>query len=272
MRCFLEIKEYPSSWSERIARGRFIAGFSLVELLISTSVALLMLGMLLSIFTGALESFSATTSRTETFADARASLHLLGRELEGAISSSKDATSQPSAEIPSIVTGIKSPSGQTDEALGFLLKLTTAAQPSSSAQSDICSVTYFLAPVSSSVGASQALFRRLLPSDETFVGLTDLSQNLFVNSCDADSPFAEVVAPNVISFKVRLRDKNFQIVESAPSGVLTLPSEAAHVEVVMKVISSRAALNYFDPTFPAAQKEKLTLRETREFTLRHPIR
>lgn len=246
-------------------RRAWLAAFSLVELLVATSVAMLMLTLLLTVFSGTLESWSTAAARSETFGEARASLHLLERELNNAA----PKIEREGLEIPRVITGLQSPGGATDEALGFFCKVPHQGQPADSAHSDICGVTYFLASVSASqTNAPHALFRRLIPSEETFEKLAGEPQDFFVDACVVDS-LAEVVAQNVIGFQVRLRDA--QLGPVAPPTGVTSSTDAAYVEVTLKVISSRVAQSYFDPVTSAAQKEKIALQEAREFTLRHVL-
>lgn len=271
------------------AAGRVgVAAFSLVELLVATSVSMLMMALLLTVFSGSVETWTTTAARSETFGEARAALHLMERELNNIA----PKVEREGVAVPVVITGLEAPGGGTDQALGFFCKVPHQGQPLAEAHSDICGVTYFLAPVSAQANAPQALFRRLIPSEETFARLGKTPAEFFDDACAVDS-LAEVVAQNVIEFKVRERDKDLNPV--APTGSETpasapaeaapdadtnpdpnadpaAPAAAAYVEVTLKVISTRGAQTYFDPVVPAAQKEKTALQEAREFTLRHPLR
>jgi type II secretory pathway pseudopilin PulG len=252
------------------------AAFSLVELLVATAVSMLMMALLLTVFSGSLEAWTTTASRSETFGEARAALHLMERELNNAAPKIASA----GVTVPTVITGLEAPGGGTDEALGFFCKVPHQGQPLAEAHSDICAVTYFLAPVSGQVNAPQALFRRLIPSGETFVRLGKTPAAFFEDACKVDA-LAEVVAQNVIAFNVRERDKDLKPIPPPTGGADAsaideaspdAPSAAVYVEVTLKVISTRGAQTYFDPAVSAAQREQVVLQEAREFTLRHPLR
>ncbi|TLD71300.1 hypothetical protein FEM03_07150 [Phragmitibacter flavus] len=236
-----------------------------MELLVATTVAMLMLTLLLTTFSGTLESWTTTAARSETFSEARAALHLLERELRHVA----PKIESEGETLHDVITGLEAPVGGMDKALGFFCKVPHQGQPSTSAQSNICGVTYFLAPESSQVNAPHALFRRLIPSGDTFAMLSEAPTGFFADACLVDD-LAEVVAQNVIDFQVRLRDS--QLTPVAFPATPTSPTDAAFVEVKLKVISTRGAQSYFDPVVSAAQKDKVALQEAREFTLRHPLR
>ena len=252
----------------RPAGARGGSAFTLVELLVATAVCLLMLTMLMSVFSGTLQSWTTTAARSETFTEARAALYLLEAELQQIIQKPEQAGAEPR---PFIKADLESPLGGEDEALAFVCRVRQDGQPTASAGSDVCAVSYFLAPESDAAAAPHALFRRLAPSEETFAKLSGSVEDLFTGSCVVDG-LAEVVAQNVIHFQVQLRDSQMRLLPLSDTGSGLEDPAAAYVEATLKVISTRAAQSYFDPATSAAQKEKIALQDAREFTLRRALR
>lgn len=268
------MKGHLSTLRRQVNQG----AFSILELLVATTLSVLMLTLLLTLLSGVLDTWTSTAARSETFGEARAALHLLERELNLIV----PPIHHDGEEVDDLITKLETTEGETVDVLAFLCKVPHEGQPSSEAFSDICGVTYFIAPETDQPNAPNALFRRLIPSEETFTKLGTAPAELFTDSCKVDN-LAEVVAQNVIGFKISQRDQELKLIPptetvGAPpplSDSAETPPVAAYVEVTLKVISSRSAQSYFDPTIPAIQKERIALQESREFTFRvarrHPL-
>ena len=244
----------------RSHQGRSEGAFTLIELLVSTAITLIILSILMYVFAGFLDLWGSTSARSETFAEARAALGLMAHELDQVIPKVGDTVTVTST--PGLgVTPAKS--------LGFLCKASPADQPSGQNQSDVCAVIYFLSPTNEGGVTGQALYRRLITSQTVYDRLK-LGSALYTDATDRTSPYTEMVAQNVVDFQVTLRDASYSVIP--PSSDPTQPAGApCQVEVLLTVISSRGATQYFDPTVSDAQKQKLAAKESRNFTMRHHL-
>jgi len=74
----------PTITKHNIERDRSEAGFSLVELLMSTVLSLIILGVGVATFTGAIGRRERETSRTDALTSAQAALNIMSREIGNA--------------------------------------------------------------------------------------------------------------------------------------------------------------------------------------------
>jgi len=72
---------WDNRWSKHENRHVHAAGFSLVELLMSLALSLLILGVAVATFSGALGTRDRETSRTDAITSAEAALNIMSREI-----------------------------------------------------------------------------------------------------------------------------------------------------------------------------------------------
>lgn len=236
----------------------------------------LILTLLLGIFSGVLDTWTQTSARTDAFGEARAALHLIDRDLDGVV---------PAGDSPLVSTKLPNPGKDGMEAFGFVSRVSPTSQPATPSSqvppgaplitSDICGIVYYLAPSSAGTNAPLALFRRLVPSKSTFGLLAD-PPNFFTSACAADAATTlhvedEVVAQNVVSCSVLMRDADYKVISTTPPPEGTPVATPAYVEIELRVIGSHTAQSYFDAATSDVAKENLLLKNARSFVMRHRL-
>lgn len=247
-----------------VGSARRLRAFTLIEVLLASTLTAILLGMLLSVLGGVLDSWNQTSGREESYRDARAALQIFGQDFAARVPQREGI----SPLIPDLqVASEPNPSGKS---LGFLCRVSNKSQPSPQNQSDICAAAYYVAPIPGVTPPVPALYRQLLPSDTTFTRLQGASP-LFPDPCSPAQPNAEVVAQNVTRFEVRFLDSSYNPLPLAPAGGGGAATTPAHVEIELQVINSRAAQVYFSPETPSTRKAQILQQDSRKFTIRHPL-
>ena len=203
---------------------------------------------------------------------------------------------------PAVQLGIAGETAQTGTdnvetyaSLGFLTKVPLQAQPSGTAQasgapqtsgatqpsgangnaagangSDVCLVGYFTA--SDPVTHVTSLYRALIPSTTTFTRLSTpgLTSYFTKDDVQATAPYTEVVADNVVDFKVSFMDANMQPLKLADvtSAEAQGKPVAVYLQITISVIGVQSASVYFDPTTSDAARQSLKTKDQRTFNLR----
>ena len=260
--------QYPS----RSSRWR---GFSILELLVAMIITVIILGFMMVMFSGFLSAWITTSGREETYAEARAALYVMDRELDDAL---------PTIGPTICLTTSTSPQGVPGQALGFCCRVNQVDQPTNANQADVCGVVYFLGPATSAANASAAnaptaLFRRLITSQDAYTRLTT-SNVFFSDQTSTTSTSTEAIAQNVVSMQVTLRDASYNLIPpgtplysqaTSTAAANTAGPIPAWVEVTITALSSRAAQTYFQGNLNSVQNEQLLNQQSRKFTLRHAL-
>lgn len=244
-------------------RCRFSIGFTLLELLVATTVLSLMLLFLFSVFDQSTKAWQAGERKIDAFREARAALFMVRRDLSGALISkhSPMVFNRLNDDIP--FSGALAPPS-TGSNLFFLTRLPLNAQGANNASS-LCSVGYYVAWMRSAVGSDQAsnfsfnLIRYFIPSgaptstNGTGAHLLQFIKSgsdpgsvntLFPRVGSAVAPENEVLARNIIKFDLVPYSENGSGLAPSPAGVLDeIPSL---MEITLVVINHATAAKLGD--------------------------
>ena len=239
------------------------SGFTLVELLVACVLLMLLVLLLFNVFSSVAATYQQTESRADSFRDGRAALHLMAGELDALVDTSSFLTNTNAVPMPRIEV-----QPGTNGSLAFITELSQASQPSTNAPSDICMAGYFVADQTNSAFTGRALYRSLIPSDETYSRMESGAATL-MDAADfsPDAPATEPVANNVLDFTVKVLDADLAEI-SNPTGA----TNETYVEVTLTVIGTRNAEAYFQASSPDTLKERIRQKDARTFTLRSKLR
>jgi len=167
------------------------------------------------------------------------------------------AVPQPPLEV---VTG-------TNGSVAFLTRLSQASQPATNALSDICMGGHFTADNAGAANPGRALYRCLIPSEETYTRL-EATPTGFLTPDDMSpgATNAEPVADNVVNFQVKVLGPDYAEIPDPATA-----TNAAYVELSLAVIGSRNGRLYFAADTPDAVKARLGEKDARPFVLRSKI-
>ncbi len=253
----------PASGPRRLSPRGAAQGFTLLELLVATTILSLMLLFLFSVFDQSTKAWQAGERKIDAFREARAALFIIRRDLRSSLISddSPMVYNQLAASIP--FSGALAPP-TTGSNLFFLTRLPLNAQGSGNA-SDLCSAGYYVSWMRSAAGSDEAanfsynLVRYFVPSgaptatNGTVAHLlgfmaagsppTDLTI-LFPRVSSTVSPENEVLARNIIKFDLIPFTENGSGLQPANPGALTETPRL--VEITLTVVNNATAAKLGD--------------------------
>jgi len=209
---------------------RSAPAFSLVELLVSMTILTTLMVLLFGFFEQATRAWQNSEKKVDAFREARAALYFLKRDLEGLLVDASIPFFQsddPSAFSPIIYSGPGGTPTANGDLLFFISSQSFDAQDSARGKSDLCAVGYY--PVydrdSAAMGnrRSYRLLRYFKSSDDTWEN-GSAGLKVFLTTVQSGTPdYAvlfppaqgtadrdEVIARNVVNFKVQPLDENYQ--------------------------------------------------------------
>ncbi|MDZ4788285.1 MAG: prepilin-type N-terminal cleavage/methylation domain-containing protein [Blastochloris sp.] len=230
-----EASSAQSAHRKRVNLGQS-SGFSLVELLVSTAILTTLMVLLFGFFEQATRAWQNSEKKVDAFREARAALYFLKRDLEALYVDNEVpyfVCADPSNTVPVAYSGASRPPSEHGNALFFISKQPFDSQEASKAKSDLCAIGYYLVfdrdPAAiGTTRSSYRLLRYFKSSDETWNnsstpgfglwpffksittpgGAPDFSK-LFPTA-EGRTTGDEVIARNVINFKVRALDREYQ--------------------------------------------------------------
>jgi prepilin-type N-terminal cleavage/methylation domain-containing protein len=237
-------------------------GFTLVEVLVATTILSLMLLFLFSIFDQSTKAWQAGERKVDAFREARAGLYMLRRDLRGALVEPETPMAFNQLESPIPFSGVLAPSNVGSNLL-FLTTLPLNAQGGGNV-SELCAVGYYMAWMRSAVGADEApsfsfnLVRYFNPSGSpqstggtvanliSFItgGSGDINL-LFPRVGSSVQPENEVLARNVVRFEVVPYAVNGSgTLTAVPAGVIDEIPQL--IEITLDVINTATAAKLGD--------------------------
>lgn len=176
-------------------------GFTILELLVAITLLSILVVLLLSMLDNTTKLWRTNENRVESYREARAALNLIASDLRSIYSSTN--TNAYASTFPNF---------DSTNSLGFLANLPLSAQGGSN-KSELCTVAYFsgfgkAGAFNTSTQQSGNVYRFLVPSDDTFVKMTNTPPDFFANTLASGniSPTAtglDVIARNIADFSVR---------------------------------------------------------------------
>lgn len=243
------------------------AGFTLLELLVATTILSLMLLFLFSVFDQSTKAWQAGERKIDAFREARAALFMIRRDLRGVMVGEDTPMVYNRLGVDIGFSGALAPETSASN-LFFLTRLPLNAQGSGHA-SEVCAAGYYVAWMRSAVGSDEAanfsynLIRYFVPSGTPgnsvgtvphllsfMAGGSSLSEvaTLFPRAAANVVPENEVLSRNIIRFSLVPVVENGSGLVSADPGVLT--EVPRMVEITLEVINQATAAQLGDT--PAA--------------------
>ena len=236
------------------------SAFSLVELLVATAITVVLMGLLLSIFTGVTAAMLGSNTRQEAYREARAALHVLGRDI---------GTVRPDIgdrwTFHAIPANGEIPSG---DQLMLLTLLADNSQPPDQRRSRVARVAYHLDTFNAGDMETVALFRTLSGSADTHERLLMSPTMPIFEDMIANRPNPEPLALHVVGFEARLLNADYVLIDPA----IASPGDLHAVEVRLSLLGARPARIYFDPTTAPETRSRILEQNRRVFNLRQHLK
>jgi hypothetical protein len=270
-----------------------VAAFSLLELLVSMTILSTLMLMLFGFFDQATRAWQNSEKKVDAFREARAALFFLKRDLEGLWMD--ETIPLFHFDDPALLGNLIRPAPTLDtpaehgDALFFLSAQSAEAQDSAKGKSVFCAVGYYPVfdrdPQALSIQrSSYRLLRYFKSSDETWQsgakGCLPFLISVAAGSPDYLSLFVppiatttgdEVIARNVINFKVRPLDADY--VELAKAGTGLILEKPAFFEISLTALNLETAQNLatqsdWHKSAPNYNNSNLFQQNAQEFKLR----
>jgi len=201
----------------RMPTDRNKNAFTMLELLVAMAVFSLLIVLLMGMVDSATKLWRGTENRVEAYREARAALGTMSRDLRNALAGTN--TNYFLINTPAFALLSDAEKNTNSAGAIFFLSAQPSAAQASLNKSDVCQVGYFLAfgRTSAVAGGGLAtnanqdtmnLYRYFLSSDATFAKLTNGSLPVFRDSLIPTDADVELLARNIISFRVLGLDTN----------------------------------------------------------------